>query len=801
MKAANEEILSSNEELQSTNEELETAKEELQSSNEELVSLNEEMQHRNAELSRLGSDLSNLLAGVDIPVLVVDAELRIRRFTPVAEKLFNLIGADVGRPFSQIASNLDVDDWAPLFAEVTGSLRVVEREVRDRNGHWYTLRMRPFRTPENRIDGVLLVLLDVDTVKRALEQLRQSRHYAESIVETIRESLLVLDGEFRVRAANRTFYRTFRVAAKETLGTAVFDLGDRQWNIPALRKLLEEVLPHNSHFEDFAVEQQFHSIGFRHMLINARRIHEQGDGPRLILLAIEDVTEKKRAEEDLRRSESTVRALLDSAAQGILAVRADGKIVLANRETEKMFGYEHGALIGCGIDLLLPPENRNAHAAHRNGFFAAPRSRPMGIGLDLAGVRRDGTRFPVEISLSYIETGEGRLGVAFVTDISQRRQAEAALRENAEIMQVLSDNANIPIIVNDAEGVVTQENAAAVRLLGDFRGRAKARLNLFDKEIREQILMADQRILATGESEVLEITVPQPEGKRAFLVSKMPRRDESGKIVGLINVGLDITERKKIEAAAMEYQNELQTLTARLIAAQEDQSKHLARELHDVFSQKLAAVAMDISVLQQRPPRLPEGIFKELGKLGAGIGSLARGIHDMSRQLHPSILDDLGLAAALKEECRVFSEIQGVPVTFRAAKMPKSLPEEIALCIYRVAQEILRNIAQHAGAREVHFHLAATPSEIRLSVQDIGGGFDLVKVTGKKGLGLISMEERVRLLKGTFEIQSHPGQGTRVEVHVPRRGVEERSDAPAHTSGRRSSGRDRRPAPHPRTGV
>jgi two-component system CheB/CheR fusion protein len=295
MKAANEEILSANEELQSTNEELETAKEELQSSNEELVSLNEELQHRNSELAQLGNDLTNVLAGVDIPVLVLDSNLRIRRFTPLAEKLFNLIGADVGRPFSQIASNLDITDWAPLFAQVTDKLKIVEREVRDQNGHWYLLRMRPYKTTERRIEGVLLALLDIDSLKKNFEQLQETRNYAESIVETIHESLLVLDGDLRVQTANRTFYRTFRVSPVETLGQLLFELGDHQWDIPDLRKLLEEVLPRDTHFDGFLVKHKFPQIGLRRMLINARQIHLDGQGADMILLAIEDVTTENRA--------------------------------------------------------------------------------------------------------------------------------------------------------------------------------------------------------------------------------------------------------------------------------------------------------------------------------------------------------------------------------------------------------------------------------------------------------------------------------------------------------------------------
>ena len=181
MKAANEEILSSNEELQSTNEELETAKEELQSANEELVTLNDELQHRNDELTVLTHDLNNLLVGVDIPVLVLDADLRVRRFTPVAGALLNLIPGDVGRPFSDIASNLDVGDWNELFAEVIDQGRLIEREVQDKEGHRYSLRVRPYKTSGNRIEGVLVVMLDTELIYRARDEAQKSGDYARAV--------------------------------------------------------------------------------------------------------------------------------------------------------------------------------------------------------------------------------------------------------------------------------------------------------------------------------------------------------------------------------------------------------------------------------------------------------------------------------------------------------------------------------------------------------------------------------------------------------------------------------------------
>lgn len=175
LKSANEEILSANEELQSTNEELQTAKEEAQSANEELATVNEELRHRNADLGRVNNDLINLLSGVNIPIVMVNRDLRIRRFTPLAEKVLNLIPTDLGRPISDIKPNLRVEDLSQLVAQVIDSLTAYENEVQDLGGRWYSLRIRPFITQDNKIDGASVVLLDIDLIKRTLDQLKQAQ--------------------------------------------------------------------------------------------------------------------------------------------------------------------------------------------------------------------------------------------------------------------------------------------------------------------------------------------------------------------------------------------------------------------------------------------------------------------------------------------------------------------------------------------------------------------------------------------------------------------------------------------------
>ena len=291
-KAAHEEVLSANEELQSTNEELEVSKEELQSTNEELTTLNEEMQNRNTELGITNNDLLNLLGHVDIPVVMVSNDLRIRRFTPAAQKLLNLLPGDIGRRLGEIRPNLEVDDLEGLAREAIRRAGPQEREVRTTEGEWQMLHVRPYKTWDNRIEGAVISLQDVDALKRSLDQ---TREYADTIVESAREPILVLDGKLQVTAANPAFYRVFEVSAEETEGRLIYELGNGQWNIARLRELLEEIIPRNSRVDDFEMSHDFPRIGARDMRLNARSVELQAGNP-FILLAIEDVTEKAARE-------------------------------------------------------------------------------------------------------------------------------------------------------------------------------------------------------------------------------------------------------------------------------------------------------------------------------------------------------------------------------------------------------------------------------------------------------------------------------------------------------------------------
>jgi two-component system, chemotaxis family, CheB/CheR fusion protein len=231
------EVQSANEELQSTNEELETSKEEIQSSNEELNTVNDELTNRNAELNRVNNDLVNLIGGVQLPIVILGPDLRIRRFTPAAEKLLNFVPADIGRSIGDIKLSLDdIPDIEAQMLEVLDTVSTKERDVRDRHGRWHSLRLRPYKTLDNQIDGVVMVLFDVDPLKRA-------QAYAESIVSTAREPLLVLDNDLRVKTASRSFYETFHATPDETENRLLHERDNGVWDIPDLRRLLGEILP------------------------------------------------------------------------------------------------------------------------------------------------------------------------------------------------------------------------------------------------------------------------------------------------------------------------------------------------------------------------------------------------------------------------------------------------------------------------------------------------------------------------------------------------------------------------------
>lgn len=518
LKSANEEILSSNEELQSTNEELETAKEELQSTNEELVTVNEQMQSRNLELSQLGDDLTNLLGGVNIPIVMLGLDHRIRRFNPQAERLLNLLPTDVGRPIDNIRPNIAVPDLENRISEVIDKVTSMEREVQDLDGHWYSMRLRPYRTSDNKIDGAVMILVDIDALKKTQGALQAQTLFAE--------------------------------------------------------------------------------------------------------------------------------AVLQSAGALVMVTNADGEIVAFNHACELSSGYKFSEVKGKSSwdDFLVPAEEVDGVKAiyrkllHSNGP----------IQHENTWKSRSGARRLISWSSAAIAGADGapKHSVRIGADITERRAAETALQAS--------------------------------------------------------------------------------------------------------------------ETALRQNERKLQRLAAGLIHAHEEDRRRIARELGDQLNQKLVSLTRDVDALQHT-----DGSDKhKYASLRQRFSTISQEVGRLSNQLHPSSIERLGLAAALKSYCSDFQQRQGISVRLSIRSVPKKIPRNVSLGLYRVVQEALDNVAMRSGARQASVSLKSAGGMLILVVKDFGRGFDVDRVRGR-GDGLIGLEQRARLMQGTFSIHTKPGEGVQLEVQVP----------------------------------
>jgi two-component system CheB/CheR fusion protein len=287
LKSTNEEMQSTNEELQSLNEELETSKEEMQSLNEELQTVNAQLQAKVEDLGQANDDMQNLLNSTEIATIFLDQKLRIKRFTQEATKLINLIAGDVGRPISHLATNLEYGQLHADAAEVLRTLVSKEREVQTKTGEWRQVHISPYRTMENLIDGLVVTFVDINRVKKAELAASARRDYAESIVATVHEPLVVLDEALRIVSCNEAFLNMFKLNPRKTIGQLIYEVD--HWEIPQLRKLLENVLTEKTFFTDFKIKQSSPTDS-RTLLLNARCLTREANLPGMILLAMEDIS-------------------------------------------------------------------------------------------------------------------------------------------------------------------------------------------------------------------------------------------------------------------------------------------------------------------------------------------------------------------------------------------------------------------------------------------------------------------------------------------------------------------------------
>jgi two-component system CheB/CheR fusion protein len=294
LQSTNEELQSTNEELQSTNEELETSKEELQSLNEEMNTVNTEFQSKVESIEQSSNDLLNLLNSTHVACVFLDEQLKVKRYTEKAREVIRLIASDVGRPLEDLTTTLVYDRLVADCRQVLDTLVLHEAEVRDKSGHWHLLRILPYRTGENVIDGIVVTLVNIDRVKEAERvhgETALARDLFEGIVQTVREPLVVLAADFRVILANDAFHDLFHTRREETTGRLFFELCEGQWDFAPLRTMLEHLLTEKEIVTDFKVAREFAGIGAKTFLLNARRLNPKSGSQEMILLSLEEVSD------------------------------------------------------------------------------------------------------------------------------------------------------------------------------------------------------------------------------------------------------------------------------------------------------------------------------------------------------------------------------------------------------------------------------------------------------------------------------------------------------------------------------
>ncbi|MBF0503646.1 MAG: PAS domain S-box protein [Candidatus Omnitrophica bacterium] len=565
LRSALEEIQSANEELQSSNEELETSKEELQASNEELVTLNDELSHRNIELALLGSDILNLFNSTRIPVIMVGRDLCIRRFTPMAQKVWNLIPSDAGRKLTDINPNIKVSGLEGLLSDAMDHMKITETELQDNEGRWYSMTVSPYKTIDHKIDGAVIVLADIHTIKKAQGELEAAGEYFKNIVEALSDSMIVLDHSLRVRGANKAFYDQFKVLPKKTEGQLIYDLGNGQWDISALRKLLKEVLSKNTSVNDYEISHKFPRLGHKDMLLNARIITENILGEHLILLSIKDITDYKKAGDELKQSEELYRSLFENMFNGFAYCQmhfddkgspCDFTYLSVNAAFKRLTGLRN--VVGRKVTQVIPGIRKSDPKLLEIYGRVSRTGKPERFEFFVKGLQ--------EWFLVAVYSPKRGYFVALFDVITQRKQTEEFLKKNEEQYRELVQNANSAIIRWKVNGKISFFNEYAEKFFGwrldEVMGRSV------------NILLPDQDSSGVDLRGLAEDIVAHPnnyvnnvnenicrDGRRVWMTwTNRPILDEHGKVAEILAVGIDITERKRAQEQAKDTANYVQTI-------------------------------------------------------------------------------------------------------------------------------------------------------------------------------------------------------------------------------------------------
>src|SRR6267154_945973 len=479
----------------------------------------------------------------------------------------------------------------------------------------------------------------------------------------------------------------------------------------------------------------------------------------LVLAMVEDITDKKNAEEARFRHAAVIESSDDAIASGTF----DGIIVSWNTGAQKIYGYTEAEAVGKPISMLVPPELPD----EENKILETLKSGDRIEHFETVRVTKTGKRINVSLTISPIKDSTGRtVGISGIArDITERKLAEEALRASEERLRLAQQAARLGTFDwNFRTGVNTwtPELEAMYGLPpGGFGGTQTVFENLVHPDDRAGVIKLVDAARKSGQPTKGEWRVVWGDRSVHWIAGRWQVfRDASGEPSKMIGVNMDITERKRAEEARLE-------VSRKLIEAHEQERTRIGRDLHDDFVQRLALLAVELDRAWKDVPDSAVELGRRIGDLRNQTTEITNDVQLLSHELHSSKLEFLGIVGAIKIFCKELGERQRLEIDFQSHDLPAALPTDLSLSLFRVLQEALRNATKHSGVKSFEVRLWGTSDAIHLSIGDLGAGFDVDAVKKSAGLGLTSMQERLRLVSGELSLNSQLRLGTTIHARVP----------------------------------
>jgi|GEM_PF-1020190 len=494
----------------------------------------------------------------------------------------------------------------------------------------------------------------------------------------------------------------------------------------------------------------------------------------------------ERLQEELAQrtlAEKRFKDVIESAPDAMFLLDQSGKILLVNGMAERLFGYQRNELVGTNIAMTLIPERfREQQSRYFNEVLEKPAISESSYGIDLYGLRKDGSEFPLEVELSRLDASNGFWVAINMRDISERKRIESALQESEQTYRALFENAGDAIFLVELNGNIKQVNHRAVELLG-FSQQELSEKSVLDITVPEEIREVKENIAKLSQGERLVPYTRHYLTKWGNIVptenNSVMVRDAEGTPIFVQNIARDITERIAAELEQRQLveqisrsNEEMRDLALRLQEAQEMERQELASVLHDRVGQYLTGLNLNLKILQNQLQERPDAeLQKRLSDSLLMVEETTHQIRDVMADLNPPVLDEYGLVEAIKWYCGDFSNHSGIATNVNGGKVEPRLSPSVEKILFRLVQESLNNVAKHAQASKVDIKIASHNDSLVITVKDDGTGFDPNENNGrqqKPHWGLLSMQRRVASIGADLHIHSMPGEGTEVSIKVRR---------------------------------